>query len=523
MGKHRDFSEGATIVVAANDSLDKSGAKYICDGVDDQEEIQAAIDLVGGIGGKGIVSLLPGNYSISDTITTTGSIGLIGESPGVVVLTMVVGTNKTMLDVQGGMSRVRGLHLDGGNNNGANPLVTTKAADLVFEDVWIENSSDIGLKHTIGHNLNLVNCWMEGCTGYGISIIPASDINMLHHTIDRCYMGGNGGGLYVDFTNVTNAGYKYSLVIREPIFSNIGEHCIYLKDTIETFISLPDLRDFGATVNGSGLRIATSGAGNTTNTYVVGGRISSGQVNEQYGVEVDPGVRNTFLVADVNVSGDVSAVNNSTYIYGDWIDGNADIRRFKYFGLTKFTGDYKFAVDGIINHTDSYRNISNETTTYVHAAIAGTGAEQEIIAAITNPDVPRNVSITATNVTPPSGDVTIDGIDSKGNIISEDITINPGNTVYSNNAFSTVTKITIPATIIAADNIEVGIGSKLGLTNIIYTTGNVYKVRKNDVDWAAANWTVDATYHTVDVSTGGAINIGDDFEIYYRSNLNIIG
>jgi hypothetical protein len=47
-------------------------------------------------------------------------------------------------------------------------------------------------------------------------------------------------------------------------------------------------------------------------------------------------------------------------------------------------------------------------------------------------------------------------------------------------------------------------------------------VKKNNADWPAASYTVDTTYDTVDVSTGGAIVGGDDFTIYYRSNLNIV-
>ena len=35
---------GATLVVAANDSLHKNMADYVCDGVADQVEIQAALD-----------------------------------------------------------------------------------------------------------------------------------------------------------------------------------------------------------------------------------------------------------------------------------------------------------------------------------------------------------------------------------------------------------------------------------------------------------------------------------------------
>lgn len=153
----------------------------------------------------------------------------------------------------------------------------------------------------------------------------------------------------------------------------------------------------------------------------------------------------------------------------------------------------------------------------------GTGAEQEITAGITQPDISRNLTVSCTNNATPSGDVMIEGIDAKGNSISEAFTIVPGGTATGNEAFATISKITIPATVDggSADTVDVGIGSKLGLSNVINATGDVYKVKKNNADWAAANYTVNATCDTVDVSTGGAITGGDDFTIFYKSNLNI--
>ena len=48
----------AEVVVAAADSLKKSGADFVADGVDDREEIQRALDVLAGRGGT--VVLLAG-------------------------------------------------------------------------------------------------------------------------------------------------------------------------------------------------------------------------------------------------------------------------------------------------------------------------------------------------------------------------------------------------------------------------------------------------------------------------------
>ena len=60
---------GATKIIAANDSLDKSFADYVCDGTADQVEIQAAIDALdaGNVGGR--IILLEGTYNIAASIT----------------------------------------------------------------------------------------------------------------------------------------------------------------------------------------------------------------------------------------------------------------------------------------------------------------------------------------------------------------------------------------------------------------------------------------------------------------------
>ncbi len=66
----------ATILVAASDSLNKAAANYVCDGVADNIEIQAAIDAVVAAGG-GSVKLLDGLYQLSAGIDFAGLVDII--------------------------------------------------------------------------------------------------------------------------------------------------------------------------------------------------------------------------------------------------------------------------------------------------------------------------------------------------------------------------------------------------------------------------------------------------------------
>ena len=70
-------SRGATIVVAANDSLEtsKQSADYVCDGVDDQVVIQAAIDALPESGGG--VRLLEGTFNTTSAIDIASATKLI--------------------------------------------------------------------------------------------------------------------------------------------------------------------------------------------------------------------------------------------------------------------------------------------------------------------------------------------------------------------------------------------------------------------------------------------------------------
>lgn len=139
------------------------------------------------------------------------------------------------------------------------------------------------------------------------------------------------------------------------------------------------------------------------------------------------------------------------------------------------------------------------------------------------PDVPRNITITVTDgdVSISAFDIDVLGVDARGYTQTENFIFAGGLAQTGNIAFATITSVTVNSITGAGagDVLDVGIGSKLGLSNIIYATGAIYKTKKNNSDYAAANYTVNATYNTVDVSTGGAINAGDDFVITFISSI----
>jgi len=68
-------TRSVTKVIAANDSIDKTKADYVCDGTNDEVQIQAAIDA---LTTGGIILLMEGNYNIGAGITGANYTNIMG-------------------------------------------------------------------------------------------------------------------------------------------------------------------------------------------------------------------------------------------------------------------------------------------------------------------------------------------------------------------------------------------------------------------------------------------------------------
>jgi len=148
-----------------------------------------------------------------------------------------------------------------------------------------------------------------------------------------------------------------------------------------------------------------------------------------------------------------------------------------------------------------FQDLKAASATHIHAAITGTGASQDITTDITNPDVPRVVSITATNNSTPTGIVTITGL-VRGVSTTDAITIVASGTATGVKPFDTITNINIPSGVSADDSVSVGIGDILGLPKEINLTTDVYKKKVNNEDKTSEiSGNVNATYGTVDCAT----------------------
>jgi hypothetical protein len=81
------ITRSATLVIAASDSSAKSKAQadYVCDGIDDQDEINAAITAISTTGG--VIQLLEGNFSVSGEITGSRAVMIRGMGAEATIIT----------------------------------------------------------------------------------------------------------------------------------------------------------------------------------------------------------------------------------------------------------------------------------------------------------------------------------------------------------------------------------------------------------------------------------------------------
>jgi parallel beta-helix repeat protein len=156
----------ATRIVAASDSLDKSRADYVCDGVDDQAEINSAIADLGTTGG--MVLLLEGTYNITGSINLASNTALVGQGPGT-VLRIPDGFNFDLYGIIAGSGASRvlvaDLRIDGNKAN-------QTEGDTIGMLIGYPNSSSY---------VEVRNCWVENTTLHSIVIFLSND----------CFVEGN--------------------------------------------------------------------------------------------------------------------------------------------------------------------------------------------------------------------------------------------------------------------------------------------------------------------------------------------
>jgi len=141
----------ATVIVASSTSLNKNQADYICDGVDDQVEINAAINSLPANGGR--VLLLEGQFNCASSLNINASQVVLEGQGRNTILKLNNGANTSAIVATGTTTwiygvEIKNLQIDG---NGTNQTGTSHG---IFFNKYVM------LSHI--HNVKILNALTDG-------------------------------------------------------------------------------------------------------------------------------------------------------------------------------------------------------------------------------------------------------------------------------------------------------------------------------------------------------------------------
>jgi parallel beta-helix repeat protein len=203
-----------TIFIAASNAREeeKELADIVCTGIDDQNKINQAFDLLPSTGGR--VRLSEGNFNLSNSITISKSnVWLEGSGAG----TVIQGANSnSYIVVTPGVRYVKisDLQIDGSQQTNGH-------------GIYFNNNSTIANNHVVS------NCWIHNCENFGIylyytnfstitkNILEANDIGIcLTDSIYNKIIGNN-------CLSNRNVGIEIYKEIQSPIGNTIiGNICV---------------------------------------------------------------------------------------------------------------------------------------------------------------------------------------------------------------------------------------------------------------------------------------------------------
>jgi len=194
-----------TLIVAASNSLDTTRADYVCDGIDDQEEINDALNALAAHGGR--VSLLDGTYQITNSIIIPNShVTLVG-----------LGSNTT-IQTTAAIRIIEAL--------GRFDIIVK---DLTLVGMAIANPANIGIYlHRCGRSV-IDNIRVTACGGDAIRLTGIAKED-LYLKITKCT-------IYTNFEDGINSRFNSGTsFINNHIYANL-HHGIRIRDQDNCIIS----------------------------------------------------------------------------------------------------------------------------------------------------------------------------------------------------------------------------------------------------------------------------------------------
>jgi parallel beta-helix repeat protein len=191
---------GPTIIVAASSSTSTTRAHYQCDGTDDQEEIQAALDALPSSGGQ--VQLLEGTYYVESSISLDSNQTLRGNGKNTIITTKTADLDIIMATSTSGNEKtgilIADLTIDGDAGGVANDdgILWAYVDYSSIYNVWSQDNGVAGIDffNYCDHN-RIENNTCQG-DDYGISAYESDNNTIAGNTCQ----GNTDEGIYLDYS-----------------------------------------------------------------------------------------------------------------------------------------------------------------------------------------------------------------------------------------------------------------------------------------------------------------------------------
>jgi len=181
----------ASFVIAAHDSIDNENADFVCDGTDDQDQINAAISLLPDQGGS--VYLREGTFVLSGGIVIAKSNVTVGGSGAGTVLKAEDGLNGTMTLVKAmdcDSIVLRDLSIDGNadmNVGGSyDGVLFDHCSDSRIDSVGAHDLNGIAVELTSCYLVTVEDSRIRDCGSYGMLVNYSVSISLSGNVLQGC-------------------------------------------------------------------------------------------------------------------------------------------------------------------------------------------------------------------------------------------------------------------------------------------------------------------------------------------------
>jgi hypothetical protein len=197
---NENFSDIPVLNISAYNSPDIISADYVCDGIDDQEEINSAISSLNDK--AGIISLSKGLFNISKPILTRNYLILSGQGYETLINLVDEGNCDIISSADGPYNQITNLTIlnlrINGNKKNQFILNTQKyewkdghgifltCSNSTFKNLWIEDIYNRGITCRSGYNNKIMNCILINCNRVGISYSEVNVGEIVDNDIINC-------------------------------------------------------------------------------------------------------------------------------------------------------------------------------------------------------------------------------------------------------------------------------------------------------------------------------------------------